>query len=203
MSSLGSLKAKIIPKWRTPGNTCHVCDFCGGGGGLVVGGGTLVVGGGRFCGDFGGCLHWWCISEENPPKLSKKLKNSKIFNNPIFFLQKSNIFINIHFQQQKKIKKKSSFFSLNIGTTQFDQSFPVQPNPKKKIWKNLKKIPFSKKSENFEEEKIFEEKKMPSYSFSNIRRTLQSSPFQNTRGGVPWAWQRRRTDKRANGNPSL
>ena len=58
MSSVGPLEAKIIPKLRTPGNYCHGCDFCGGGGGLVVGGGALGVGGGRFCGDLGGSLHW-------------------------------------------------------------------------------------------------------------------------------------------------
>ena len=53
MSSLGPLEAKIIPKSRTPGKYSHGCDFCGGGGGLVVGGATLVVGGGMFCGDLG------------------------------------------------------------------------------------------------------------------------------------------------------
>ena len=52
------LEAKINSKLRTTGNYCHDCDFCGGGGGLVVGGGVLVVGGGRFCGDLGGCLPW-------------------------------------------------------------------------------------------------------------------------------------------------
>ena len=52
--SLGLLKAKIFPKLRTLGNYCHGCDFCGGGGGLVVGGGALVVGGGSICGDWGG-----------------------------------------------------------------------------------------------------------------------------------------------------
>ena len=51
MSSLGLLEAKIIPKLRTTGNYCHGCDFCNGGGGLVVCGGGLVVGGGSVCGD--------------------------------------------------------------------------------------------------------------------------------------------------------
>ena len=54
MSSWGLLEAKIIPKWRTPGNYCHYCDFCVGVGGLVVGGSALVFGGGSFfCGDWG------------------------------------------------------------------------------------------------------------------------------------------------------
>ena len=54
MSFLGPLEAEIIPKLWTPGNYCHGCDFCCGGGGLVVGGGVLVVGGGKFCGDLVG-----------------------------------------------------------------------------------------------------------------------------------------------------
>ena len=40
IGDLGLLEANIIPKLRTPGNYCHGCDFCGGGGGLVVGGGA-------------------------------------------------------------------------------------------------------------------------------------------------------------------
>ena len=54
MSSLGPLEAKIIEKWRTPGNYRYGCDFCGDGDGLVVVGGALVVGGGWFYGDLGG-----------------------------------------------------------------------------------------------------------------------------------------------------
>ena len=51
MSSQGLLEAKIIPKWRTMGNYCHGCYFCGCGGGWEVSAGALVVGGGSVCGD--------------------------------------------------------------------------------------------------------------------------------------------------------
>ena len=54
MSSLGLLEAKIIQKWRTTGNYCHGCYFCGIDSGLVVGVGALVVGGGCFWGHWGG-----------------------------------------------------------------------------------------------------------------------------------------------------
>ena len=56
MSSIGLLQAQIISKLRTTGNYRHSCDFCNGGGNLVVCGGGLVVGGGSFCGD------WGCVS---------------------------------------------------------------------------------------------------------------------------------------------
>ena len=38
--------------WTAP--YCHGCDFCGGGGGLVVVGGVLVVVGNMFCIDLTG-----------------------------------------------------------------------------------------------------------------------------------------------------
>ena len=64
-----------------------------------------------------------------------------------------NLFFLIFFILTKK-KKKSSLF-LNIRNMRFHQSSPVQSNPKKKIWKNLKKSCFfSKKSENLETKKI-------------------------------------------------
>ena len=54
MSSLSLLEveAKIIPKFKTTGNYCHGCYFCGCGSGLVVGGGALVFGGGSVCADW-------------------------------------------------------------------------------------------------------------------------------------------------------
>ena len=39
--------------------------------------------------------------------------------------------------KRKKIKQKKSFSFLNIRNTRFNQSSPGQPNPKKKILKNL------------------------------------------------------------------
>ena len=65
------------------------------------------------------------------PKLSKNPKISKNHFPP----SKVNFFWKICFL----IKNKKNNLFLNIGNMQFDQSSPVQPNPEKKIWKNLKK----------------------------------------------------------------
>ena len=67
----------------------------------------------------------------------KKLKKSQ--KNPFFFFKKSEIFLTYFFSA-----KKSSLF-LSIMNTQFNQSSPVEPNPRKKS----QKITFFKKSENF------------------------------------------------------
>ena len=61
------------------------------------------------------------------------------------FFKKSKIFEDIFLFGNKK---KYSLF-LNIRYMQFDQSSQVQPNPEKKIWKNLEMSLFFQKIWNF------------------------------------------------------
>ena len=84
------------------------------------------------------------------------------------------------FQKEKNSVKKIPLF-LNIRTTRFDQSSPVQPNPEEKKQEKCQKITFF----TFFLKLFFHRKKesMLSSQFSNIRRTRldqssPSSPFQ-------------------------
>ena len=77
-------------------------------------------------------------------KSQKILKKHLLSKNPKFLKEKK-------FQQKEE---KSSLF-LNIRNMRFDQSSPVQPNPEKKIEKNLENLEKIFFSENLKFFKIF------------------------------------------------
>ena len=85
-------------------------------------------------------------------------------------------------------KKKSSLF-LNFSTTQFDQSYLVQPKPETKILKSQK---ISKNCYKIFKKKIFPEKRRKQaillvfqYQEDAIRSELSSSPCFRIPGGSP------------------
>ena len=91
-----------------------------------------------------------------------------------------------YFRQTER--KKSSLF-LNIRTTQFDHSSPVQPHPEKTNLEKSKEITFFQKNLKILKTKFLLKK---GYSLSFLilggrdsNRALQSSLFQISGGGYP------------------